>query len=270
MIVVLLFLDLFWLQKGKTPSFKRALIESGCWISLALIFNLILWMTRGGEDALKFLASYLIEYSLSVDNLFVFLMIFHFFHVPKEEQHKILFYGILGAIIMRALMILFGIALVNAFHPILYFFGAFLIIASVKLFLTKEQKFDPDKNILLRIAKRFGASRFVCILIAVETTDLIFALDSIPAVFAITLDLFIVFTSNILAILGLRSLYFALRGVMELFEYLHYALSGILFFVGTKMLVSHWIKIPLVVSLGVIVGLIGASILASLLFSKKK
>ncbi len=268
-LLLLLGIDITRFRK-RAPTFKHACLETCFWVGLALIFNAVLYFYRSPEDALKFFTGYLIEYSLSVDNLFVFLTIFQYFRVPKDQARKILFYGIMGAIVMRALMILFGIVLVKTFQPILYLFGAFLIFASIKLFFAKEKEFDPEKNLLFRLGKKWGMSQFALILLMVETTDAIFALDSIPAIFAITLDPFIVYTSNILAILGLRSLYFVLAEVMQLFKYLHYGLAGILFFVGLKMLLHSWITIPLWLSLSVIAALIALSILASFLFRNKR
>lgn len=269
-LILLILIDLFWLHKRGVPQFRQALLTTLIWVVVALAFNTLLYFTRGSKDALHFFTAYLLEYSLSVDNLFVFLLIFNAFKIPRGEAHKILLWGILGAIIFRTLMIFFGIALVRLFQPILYLFGAFLILASIKLALTKEKKYDPHKNLLVRLSEKWGVSRFVLVLIAIESTDLFFALDSIPAVFAITLDPFLVFTSNILAVVGLRSLYFVLSGVMELFQYLHYGLAAILLFVGLKMVLHPWIDVPIGISLLIIVILLATSIFASWIHQKNK
>lgn len=267
-IFFLLAADLLLQYRGPKLKFKYALYHTAFWVALALSFNVILYFTRGFEDALAFFTAYLIEYSLSVDNLFVFILIFQAFNIAPEQAHRVLFWGILGAIVMRAVMILVGIQLVTIFHPILYLFGAILILASIKMAFTKKKEYDPDKNLVVRLSKKFGLNQFMLVLIAVETTDLIFAVDSIPAVFAITVDPFLAYTSNILAVLGLRSLYFVLAGVMGLFRYLHYGLALILFFVGLKMIVQP--ATPIWISLIVIASILCLSILASLLHPKRQ
>lgn len=289
-ILIMIFVDLFVLHcKDKAVSIRNALFTSAIWISLALLFNLGIYLTAGKEPALNFLAGYLIEESLSIDNLFVFLMLFRYFHTPKEYQYKVLFWGILGAIIMRAVMITGGIALINKFQWMFYIFGAFLIYTGIKMAFHKSEEVHPEKNPVLLLLNRFlpvtskydnghfftqiGAKWFAtplfAVLVSVETTDLIFALDSIPAIVAITRDPFIIYTSNIFAILGLRSLYFALSGLMTLFHFLHYGLAVILTFVGLKMLIADFIHIPIGISLGVIVLSISISIVASALFPPK-
>lgn len=290
-VITMIILDLFILHRNqKIMGFKQALITSGVWISMALIFNLGIYYFSGRDKALDFLAGYLIEEALSIDNLFVFLLIFDYFHTPREYQHKVLFWGILGAVVMRALFIFFGIALVNQFHWLLYIFGAFLIYAAIKMALPKNEAINPENNFVIKMVKKIfpvtkdyvGDNFFTRIdgklwatplfiaVVTVEMTDLIFAIDSIPAVMAITLDPFIVYTSNIFAILGLRSLYFALANLIPLFHFLKYGLAAILGFVGLKMLLGHFIDIPIGVSLGFIALSLIATVCASLLFPKQK
>lgn len=269
--------------------FKEALSWSLVWISLALLFNTGLYFTRGPQKALEFFTGYLLEYSLSVDNLFVFILIFSYFRVESRFQHKILFWGIIGAIFMRALFIVAGVALIHQFHWIIYLFGAFLVFTGIKMAFQKEEEVRPENNIVLRLFKKFFAvspdheegkffvkrdSRWMAttlfvVLLAVETTDVLFATDSIPAILAISHDPFIVYTSNMFAILGLRSLYFALSGLMKMFHHLGYGLSAVLTFIGIKMLVSDFYAIPIGIALGAIVAILGTSILASLLFPKR-
>lgn len=289
-IVTMIILDLFVLHKRqKVVGIKQALIASAAWISMALIFNLGIYYFYGQEKALDFLASYLIEESLSIDNLFVFILIFNYFQTPKEYQHKVLFWGILGAIVMRAIFIFVGITLVNKFHWILYIFGIFLIYTAIKMIMPQEKQITSDNLIIkwlkkwIPVSQQYDKDKFFTqinniwhatplfiVLITVEMTDLIFAIDSIPAVMAITLDPFIVYTSNIFAILGLRSLYFALANVMSLFHYLRYGLAAILGFVGIKMLLGSLIEIPILISLGFIVCAVIFSVIASLEFNSKK
>ena len=285
-VLGLLALDLgVFHRKSHEVKIKEALIWSGVWISLALAFNAFVYFTRGSGPALEFLAGYLIEEALSVDNLFVFLLIFSYFRVPSIVQHKVLFWGILGALLMRALFIVAGISLIEKFHWIIYVFGAFLIYTGIRMVTEQGKEIHPERNPVLRLFRRLvpvtetyvedrffvmkGARRFATplfiVLLMVETTDLIFAVDSIPAILAITRDPFIVYTSNVFAILGLRSLFFALAGLMKLFRYLNYGLCFILVFVGLKMLLAELFKIPIVVALGVIIAILGASILVSIL-----
>jgi tellurite resistance protein TerC len=289
-VFILIILDLLVFQRNvKAISTKQALITSACWIGLALLFNLGIYFFKGKETALNFLAGYLIEESLSIDNLFVFALIFTYFRTPAEYQHKVLFWGILGAIIMRAIFILFGIALVKSLHWILYIFGVFLLFAAFKMARPKSEEIHPENSLLINLLKkwlpitsdyhngyffvkkqnRWWATPLFVVLLSVETTDLIFAIDSIPAVMAITLDPFIVYTSNIFAILGLRSLYFALAGLMPLFHFLHYGLAAVLGFVGLKMLMAPFIKIPIAFALSFIVAALALSIAASLCFPRK-
>ncbi|HUJ71604.1 MAG TPA: TerC family protein [Verrucomicrobiae bacterium] len=268
---------------------KEALGWCGMWIALALAWNAGIYFSLGPHKALEFLTGYLVEESLSVDNLFVFLLMFSYFRVPKQYQHGVLFWGIIGAVAMRALFIATGVTLIHRFEWIIYVFGAVLIYSGIRMALKKEKKIRPEKNPVLKLFHRLmpvtenhGDGRFfvkrdgrryatplLVVLLMVETTDLIFAVDSIPAVLAITRDPFIVYTSNIFAVLGLRALYFALAGAMNLFHCLHYGLSLILVFVGTKMILSAWdVDIPTAIALAVVVGILTLSVIASLLWPK--
>ncbi|HXG31228.1 MAG TPA: TerC family protein [Thermodesulfobacteriota bacterium] len=285
-VVAMLVLDLgVFHRRSHAIKIKEALIWSGIWVSLALLFNLGVYFVKGPHAALQFLTGYLIEQSLSVDNLFVFLLIFSYFRVPAKYQHKVLFWGILGAVIMRVVFIIAGITLIQKFHWIIYVFGGFLILSGVKLALQGDKEIHPEKNPVLKlfrrfmpvtrdyrngdffvkIDKRYLATPLFIVLLVVETTDVMFALDSIPAILAITTDPFIAYTSNVFAILGLRSIYFALAGVMQLFHYLRYGLCVILVFVGAKMILSNVYKVPVEVALGVIAGVLLVSIVASVL-----
>jgi tellurite resistance protein TerC len=268
---------------------KEAALWSLVWILLALTFNAGIYYVSGPERALEFLTGYLIEYSLSVDNIFVFIMVFSYFAVPEPYRHRVLFWGILGALLMRGLFIVVGAALLQHFHWIIYLFGAFLVFTGIKMLLKEETAVHPEDNPVIKLLRRImpiteqyeGQRLFVIrqgqrfatpllvVLLTIESTDLIFAVDSVPAIFAVTDDPFIVYTSNVFAILGLRSLYFLLAGVMGLFCYLRYGLGSVLSFVGMKMVLADIYKIPIGISLGVIVGLLGLSILASLLFPRK-
>lgn len=273
LIASLLALDLgVFNRKAHQVRFKEALLWTVVWVMLALLFNVGIFYWRGPDVAMQFLAGYLIEQSLSVDNLFIFLIIFAYFKIPNEQQHKILFWGIVGAIIMRVALILAGTALVTHFHWVFYIFGVFLIVTAFKMALQKESGIDPEQNTVVTLVRRFypKAKPFFVVLMVIEVTDLVFALDSIPAVFAITTDPFIVFTSNIFAILGLRSLFFVLSGFMTLFHYLKYGLSGILGFVGVKMLIADWYKIPIGAALGVVGSTLLLSVVASLIWPAKK
>ena len=290
-VLVMLALDLgVFHRKAHVIKIKEALLWSGVWITLALLFNLGIYLWRGPETALEFLTGYLIEKSLSVDNIFVFLLIFSYFGVPPLYQHKVLFWGILGALIMRAVFIAIGITLIEKFHWTIYLFGAILVLSGVKMAFQKERKIQPERNPVVRLfhrwvpvtedyaqdrffvkrAGRYLATPLFIVLIVVETTDVIFAVDSIPAILAITLDPFIVYTSNVFAILGLRALYFALAGIMELFHHLHYGLSAVLVFVGIKMLLTDLYTIPVSIALSVVAGILLASVMASILDKRKK
>jgi tellurite resistance protein TerC len=286
-VLAMLVLDLkVFHRDAHEVKIREALMWSAFWIALALTFNVGIYFWRGSEDALEYLTGYLIEKSLSVDNIFVFLLIFSYFRVSAQYQHKILFWGILGALIMRAILIFAGVALIERFHWIIYVFGAFLVFTGIKLAFEKDKEIEPEKNPALLfvrrfmpVTERFEGDRFFIrqagrlfatplflVLVVVETTDVIFALDSIPAILAITTDPFIVYTSNVFAILGLRALYFALAGLLQLFHYLHYGLSAILVFVGIKMLVSDIFHIPVGAALGVVGGILALSVIASMIW----
>jgi tellurite resistance protein TerC len=289
LIFVMLALDLgVFHRKSHTVEIKESLIWSAVWISLALLFNVGIYFLMGKARALEFLTGYLIEKSLSVDNIFVFVLIFGYFQVLQKYQHKILFWGIIGALIMRIALILLGVELMHRFHWVIYIFGAVLIFTGIKMAFQKDKQIHPEKNPVLRLLKRIipitqvdsgdrffvkidgkqVATTLFAVLIIVETTDLVFALDSIPAILAITDNTFIVYTSNVMAILGLRALYFALSGVVRKFHYLHYGLSAILVFVGAKMTLSGIYKIPIELSLIVIALILAVSVAVSILFSK--
>lgn len=289
-VVLMLALDLgVFHRHSHEVHIREALIWCGVWLVLATIFNAGVFVWRGTSSGLEFLTSYVMELSLSVDNLFVFLLLFRFFHVPVEYQHKVLFWGILGALVMRAAFIAAGISLIQHFHWIIYVFGAFLVYTGIRIALQKEQEIHPEKNPVLKLVHRFfpttknyeGSRFFVkvdgrtaatplfVVLLMVETTDLIFAVDSVPAVLAITTDPFIVYTSNVFAILGLRSMFFALAGVMKLFHFLHFGLAAVLVFVGAKMLSADIFPIPIWASLLVIASLLGSAIIASLIWVKR-
>jgi len=290
-IILMLALDLgvFNKESHKIPV-REAAIWSIIWISMALLFNLFVLLNFGKTKALEFLTGYVIEYSLSVDNIFVFILIFSFFSVRDEYQHRILFLGIIGALIMRAIFIFAGVALINRFHWIVIVFGGFLIITGIRMLIHKETHVDPEKNIVVRFTRKFlrisdtlytdrffikqsgklYATPLFIVLLVIESSDLIFAVDSIPAILAISKDTFIVFTSNIFAIMGLRSLYFAVAGIMELFRYLKIGLAVLLTFVGLKMLGSYFnVEIHIILSLLIIVSILLISILASVFIKKK-
>ncbi len=289
-VLVMMALDLgVFHRRAHAIRFKEALAWSGVWVGLALGFMVLVWVWRGRELAIQFLTGYLIEESLSVDNLFVFLLIFSYFKVDAGHQHRVLFWGILGAMLFRLAFIFAGVALIERFHWLIYVFGGVLIVSGIKMALEKDKEIHPEKNPVLKLFRKFvpitpqyhGSKFFVIeagrrmatplavVLVVVETTDLIFAVDSIPAVLAITRDPFIVYTSNVFAILGLRAMYFALAGMMDVFHYLHYGLSAILVFVGVKMVGSHFFHIPIGVALGVVAGLLALSVIASLLWPQK-
>jgi tellurite resistance protein TerC len=289
-VLAMLALDLgVFHRKAHEIHFKEAIAWSAVWILLAGVFNLLIYYWKGEQVALQFLAGYVIEKSLSVDNIFVFLLIFSYFKVSGKYQHEVLFWGILGALAFRAIFIAAGVVLIEKFHWMIYIFGAFLIFTGIKMAFEKDKEIHPEKNPVLKFFKRimpvtpeyvdgkffvkqagkwFATPLFVVLLI-VETTDIIFAVDSIPAILAVTKDPFIVYSSNVFAILGLRALFFALAGFMKLFHHLHYGLSFVLIFVGTKMLISEYFKIPIVISLCVILGALALSIIASLVWPKK-
>lgn len=276
-------------RKSEEITIKNALAWTGVWITLAMAFNLFIYQYFSKQESIEFFTGYIIEKSLSVDNIFVIIMIFSYFHVPNAYQHKVLFWGILGALVMRVIFIFAGIELIHRFHWLIYIFGGFLIVTALRMVFAAEEKLRPEKNPVVKLVRRIfpvtpsfeGDNFFVrkngklwatplfVVVILIETTDLIFAVDSIPAILAITDDPFIVYTSNVFAILGLRSLYFALSGIEKYFHYLKYGLAAILIFVGIKMCISDFYKIPVDVSLIVIVSALVLAIIASLLFPKK-
>jgi len=289
-VLLMLALDLgVFHRKSHDVSVKEALTWTFVWIFLSLVFNVIIYFWRGQQQALEYFTGYLVEKALSVDNIFVFIMIFTYFQIPAKYQHKVLFWGIIGALIMRVIFIFAGVALLEKFHFTIYIFGALLIFTGIKMFNHSNSKIDPDKNPVLRFFKRFMpvtqtlhedkfftridgrrfATPLFLVLILIETTDLIFAVDSIPAILAITQDQFIVYTSNVFAILGLRSLYFALAGVVHRFWLLSYGLAIVLIFVGIKMILIDFYKIPIEWSLVFIASIIAGSILLSLKLKKK-
>lgn len=269
---------------------KEALGWSAFWIALALLFNVLVYKMMGQQKALEFLTGYLIEKSLSVDNLFVFIILFSFFSIDPKYQHRILFWGILGALFFRAIFIFAGVALIHRFEFIIYIFGAILIYTGIKIAFKSDEQMDPSKNIIYKLMQKFFpitcdsktgdffeirngkkcATQFFLVLIMIETTDIVFAVDSIPAILAISTDPFIVYTSNVFAILGLRALYFALAGIIHLFHYLHYGLAVVLVFIGVKMTISHFYKVPTAISLSVVLGVLTLSVIASMLFPQKK
>ena len=285
----MLALDLGVLNRRAHPvGFREALGWSAMWIVLALSFAVVVYFWHGKKESLEFVTGYVIELSLSIDNLFVFLVLFRYFRVPPEHQHKVLFWGILGALVMRGAFILAGVSLIRRFEWITYLFGLLLIYSGLKLLRQGEKEIDPGKNPVLRLfrswmpvtqeyedgqfwVRRDGlyATPLLVVLLMVETTDVLFAVDSIPAILAITLNAFIVYTSNVFAILGLRSMYFALAGVMDLFQYLHYGLSVVLIFIGAKMLASHYYHIPTGAALGVVLGVLGIAVLLSVILPKR-
>ncbi|MCH8304076.1 MAG: TerC family protein [Candidatus Marinimicrobia bacterium] len=290
LILVLIAIDLGLLhKKSHVISIKEALIWSAGWIFISLTFNVGIYFWFGYDSALQFLTGYLIEKSLSVDNIFVFAILFSYFKVPPEHQHKVLMWGILGALVMRGALIAIGTALITNYHWIIFVLGAFLVYTGIKMAVQKEISVHPEKNPVVNLAKRFipisddyDGDKFVTtvngkksftpllvVLLVVEVTDLMFAVDSIPAIFAITTDAFIVYTSNVFAILGLRALYFALSGVLNMFHYLKYGLGMVLSFVGIKMLISEFYIIPIPVALGAVAAILAIAIVASIVIPAK-
>lgn len=289
-IAFMLILDLgVFHKKVHKVSIKESLAWTAVWIALAMMFNAWIYHSMGAQKGLEFLSGYLIEKALSVDNIFVISLIFTYFKVPAQYQHRVLFWGVLGALFFRIIFIFAGVALINKFSWMIYVFGFFLIYTGLKMLKDEEKTIDIEHNPMIKLVKKFfkitkefdgqnfrthhaGVNHFTplfLVLIMIETTDIIFAIDSIPAILAITPDPYIVFTSNVFAILGLRSLYFALNGIMEMFEYINYALSGILVFVGVKMVIATWYHIPTIISVAVIFGLLISSIVASIYFPRK-
>jgi tellurite resistance protein TerC len=290
-VTVLLILDLtVFHRKAHVVSLKEAAGWYVIWVSLAVFFYLGIFMWLGADKATEFLTGYVIEVSLSVDNVFVWLIIFSTFAVPNQYQHRVLFLGILGAIVLRGLFIATGVTLLNMFGWLIFVFGAFLIFTGLKLAFRKKEELDPEKNIVLRLARRFipvtegyeGQKFFVrrngvlmatplfMVLIVVEATDLVFAVDSVPAILAISRDPFIVWTSNVFAILGLRALFFLVAGVLRYFRYLDYGLSAVLCFVGMKMVVSDFYHVPTAISLGTVAGILSVTMLVSYLAARRE
>jgi len=289
-IAAMLALDLGVFQRdAHEVKMKEALVWCGVWFTLAMAFNVLIWSWRGSELGQQFLASYLIELCLSVDNVFVFILVFAYFKVPSRWQHRVLFWGIIGAVVMRAVFILVGVSVIQRFSWVLYIFGAFLVYTGIKMAIpSKGEEVHPENNPVVKLFRRFYpvaphndhghfftrhegkrmATPLFIVLLVVETTDVVFALDSIPAVLAITSDGFVALTSNIFAILGLRSLYFALSGIMQLFRYLKIGLAMILVFIGVKMLIAPWLHVTTTVSLAVIASVLTMSVLLSLLIKE--
>ncbi len=275
-------------RKSHEVGVKEALTWTGVWVTMAMLFNLFIYYYFDKDKAIEFFTGYLIEKSLSVDNIFVMIMIFSYFQVPAKYQHKVLFWGILGALVMRVIFILVGIELIHNFHWLIYIFGGFLVFTGIKMLTSGDIKLEPEKNPLVKLARKVfpftstfeGDNFFVMrdskrwatplflVVILIEATDLIFAVDSIPAILAISDDSFIVYTSNVFAILGLRSLYFAMAGIEKYFQYLKYGLSAILIFVGAKMCITDFYKMPVDLSLIIIVFILAIAMLASVAFKK--
>ena len=276
-------------RKSKKVALRVALIESAAWIVLSLLFAVYVHFSRGTQAGVAFLTGYLVEKSLSVDNIFVFVLIFRAFQVPGRSQHKVLFYGVIGALVMRALFVLAGVELLQNFHFILYIFGGILVVTAIQMLRPGQRAIEPERNWLVRITRQFipvltdyggedfwvkrerkwNATPLFMALVAVEAMDIVFAVDSVPAVLAITRDTFIVYSSNAFAILGLRALYFALADILPRFRFLHQGLAAILLFVGFKMIASDWIDLPDLVALGVIAGILLITIVASLTASPR-
>ena len=279
-------------RPGHVVSFREALGWSGMYVALAAVFAVVLHHWQGHQAALEFVTGYVLELSLSVDNLFVFLLIFNYFAVPEQQQHRVLFWGILGALIMRGIFIGAGVGLISRFHWVLYIFGALLIYSGIRVCVMGEHQIDPASNPVVKALRRlipvtadYQEGRFftrnlqqnsrlyatplLVVLLVIETTDVLFAVDSIPAVLAITLNAFIVYTSNVFAILGLRSMYFAVAGLMKIFRFLHYGLAVVLILVGLKMLASEYFRVPITATLGVVAGVLLVSITASVAFPGK-
>ncbi|MBA3832311.1 MAG: TerC family protein [Chthoniobacterales bacterium] len=287
-VFVALAIDLLSFRGPHTITLRSAVRRSLIWIALSLAFNVLVWRWQGADQGIDFFTGYLIEYSLSVDNIFVFVLIFAYFQVPPQYEHRVLIWGIVGALVMRGIMILIGVTLVARFHFVLYIFGAFLVVTGVRMLFARSEQLDLENNFILRSARRmlpltneYHGSKFIVrkgtsicltplafVLIVIDVMDLIFAVDSIPAVLAITQDTFIIYTSNICAILGLRSLYFLLANLVSRFVYLRIGLAVILFFVGAKMIAARWMHIPNWISLAVIVVVLTITIVVSVVATK--
>lgn len=286
LILVLLLVDLLWFHRRPHMIGPKEAFGWVCfWVALAIAFGCFVYLEFGTQRALEFSTGYLVELALSLDNVFVFIVIFRYFKVPTQYQHRVLFFGILGAIILRGVFILVGSTLLNRFHWLIYVFGAFLIFTAIKLLVQSDEGVHPEHNPILRWLRKvipitrdyhgqsffwrrpegLAATPLLAVLVVVESTDVVFALDSIPAIFGVTRDVFVVYTSNIFAILGLRALYMLLAGIMDRFHYLKYGLGAVLLFIGVKMVLSAWVHIPIAVSLIVVAGLIFGSIAISFL-----
>ncbi len=284
-VIALLWIDLSLLRKQSHEiKIREALLQTLFWVSLAVAFGIGVYFVRGKQLSLEFFTGYLLEESLSIDNLFVFILVFDYFHIPARLYHKVLFWGILGALVMRAIFILSGLWLINQFHFLIYLFGGFLVYTGIKLAFESENDLNPEQNPVLKLIRKVFPvtqnvedERFLVTLngklhltpifvtlIFINVIDLVFAMDSIPAVLSVSRDPFIVYTSNIFAILGLRALFFAISGLMKMFEYLNYGLAAVLIFIGIKMLAADYFHIPIGISLGVVAGLLGISILISI------
>ncbi len=289
-VLLMLVLDLgVFHRKSKEITVKDALIWTGVWVTMAFLFNIFVYYQLGEEKAFEFFTGYLIEKSLSVDNIFVMILIFSYFNVPAAYQHKVLFWGILGALVMRVGFILAGVELIHKFHWLIYIFGGFLVFTGIRILTQGDLKLEPEKNPVVKFVRKifrvtpaFEGDKFFIkrdnllwatplflVVVMIEVTDLVFAVDSIPAILAISEDAFIVYTSNVFAILGLRSLYFALAGIEKYFVYLKYGLSAILIFVGTKMCIADIYKVPIEISLAFIILTLAVAVLASMTMQKK-
>jgi tellurite resistance protein TerC len=290
-VIALLALDLGVLnRRPHAIGFREAIAWSAGWIALALAFAGLVFFWHGRAQSLQFVTAYVIEVSLSVDNLFIFLVIFRYFKVPDEHQHKVLFWGVLGALVMRGIFIAAGVSLIERFEWIIYAFGALLVYSGLKLLRHDDAQIHPEKNPVLRLFRRalpvtdeyeggkfftrrnreLYATPLLIVLLVVETSDILIAVDSVPAVLAITRNAFIVYTSNVLAILGLRSMYFALAGMMDRFHYLHYGLSVVLIFIGLKMIASHYVDVPTEWALGIVLAVLATSVVVSLITPNQK
>ncbi len=289
-VLFLLALDLFvFHRRAHAVSLKEASAWSIFWVSLSLIFAAVVWNVKGRTSGIEFLTGYLIEYSLSMDNIFIFVLIFSYFKVRPEHQHRVLFWGIMGALVMRGIMIAIGVAMVTRFEWLLYVFGAFLLFTGIKMLFSGDEEMQLEDNPLLKFCRKwlpispsYDGEKFTVnidgkrmltplalVLILIEAMDLVFAVDSIPAIFAVTRDPFVVYSSNICAILGLRSMYFVLAHGVTKMAYLRYGLAGVLTFIGIKMIISKWFHMPVLVSLGVVGTMLGAAVLASIIWPPK-
>lgn len=290
--VGMLLVDLRIHRRGRTLGFREALGWALMYVAFAAVMAVIFYFWQGRQESLEFVAGYVLELSLSVDNLFVFLVIFNYFAVPEEQQHRVLFWGVVGAMVMRGIFIGAGVTLIHRFHWLLYIFGALLVYSGIRVCVMGDHQVDPSSNPVVRLLRRFipvtddyqggkflvrnlqdgarlYATPLLVVLLVIETTDVLFAVDSIPAVLAITLNAFIVYSSNVLAILGLRSMYFAVSGLMKIFRFLHYGLAVVLMLIGLKMLAADYVRVPIHVTLGGIATVLLVSVVLSMMFPKK-